>query len=1243
MSTEIKNTLFRFVTMRAPELVSDEDKANGFIFHPTNNLTEAEKSNNPADHSHFETEISMPKTTPTLQLTALKAKVASYETAKGHKFFANKAELDTYLQSDLLPLSNQLAKTRKSALDLEEELTELALYSKQPMSLQKAIVVWDNLFYQLITQKNPTLRDTIMQVLIANHYLANPGLKKQSKTAKASIVIPVSFFGSASIQESTDQHAASRTYIPAKGNIELKKALQVYDAQSTIKMALKAKETAQNLEKEFRKSEARRRDVAQKEHAGLLKIAYQNATLEENTFENKVTGETTTKREYKNLEIPELIFEAEPEIKSSRPQDALGRGVFSVIDSSTLQQCQTYSEVYELLDKIIADANNVMAKHAVTTEKVVVIAGVPISMRNSMSRKTGVFPYTGAITYMAPTVVTPPIIEPEVPNVPEVPNTPGAPIIQPTITMQNNGFSMKIISGSNTNDPLYNKWSNLNISIANLREEDLESLDCTFSVESPDGLADDIVLTASNFGDNSVSFTDTSGIIIGILKTAPKVFIKADIALTEGTLSIQIPIIVSSTASNQLYDGVIRTGSGSKTIPEAVQPPTGNVEIDNTTTFIPSRFGIKSLGVADYRKVEQSVCGYEPGEVSHIENIMAREYKEKSTERSLVSDTTTTTSNETEAEKLTDTTTATRYEMHTEVAQILNEDTQIGLGSTFNNQWTGGSVSLSGNFAHNTSQEDSTNQATTYAQDITQRAMERVVSKIKSEKISKVVESYKENNKHGFDNTKGDKHVSGVYRWVNKIYNNQIVNYGKRAMVEFMIPEPARFHILASTKNNENGSTITLEKPIDPRKAESNLVLKLGNDFNARYKHWVEAYNVEIPSELKPSFTIGKSISGNSPDTASKVETFSTNDEIQIPEGYKATSAAVTMNAVDDGDQRDGKGILVSVGNAIFKDVTKFGIAQSTGTSLLNSFENTVPFSFTLGNYFSGSVTVSVFCEPTATAMAKWQTETFNAIIEAYEEKLKEYNKALEDSKSKASEMIASNPLYYRQIERNILKKNIMQYLVNDKYLGQDYLLNGDDLMEIKPNNDETFDNNASVARFMEQAFEWDIISYSFLPFYWGSKDRWKDTYNYQFDDALFTNFMQAGMARVVLTVRPGFEKAVNWYMATGQVWNGGQIPTIGDDLFLSIDQELKDVKPTPEGLPWKTILPSDLTVIQSSTIALDAQGLPCGCPTTVGGQVNLTAKIDPSDDLIGGKTAKNTITIENGVLQYTPNESSVF
>jgi hypothetical protein len=80
----------------------------------------------------------------------------------------------------------------------------------------------------------------------------------------------------------------------------------------------------------------------------------------------------------------------------------------------------------------------------------------------------------------------------------------------------------------------------------------------------------------------------------------------------------------------------------------------------------------------------------------------------------------------------------------------------------------------------------------------------------------------------------------GVYRWVDKLMKNQIYNYGKRLMFEFMIPEPAKLHLLEQQKVN-------LVKPEDPRTSEA-MPMKdfsaLTND--AVLKYWISRYNVEI-------------------------------------------------------------------------------------------------------------------------------------------------------------------------------------------------------------------------------------------------------------------------------------------------------------------------------------------------------------------------------------------------------------
>ena len=87
---------------------------------------------------------------------------------------------------------------------------------------------------------------------------------------------------------------------------------------------------------------------------------------------------------------------------------------------------------------------------------------------------------------------------------------------------------------------------------------------------------------------------------------------------------------------------------------------------------------------------------------------------------------------------------------------------------------------------------------------------------------------------------------------------------------------------------------------------------------------------------------------------------------------------------------------------------------------------------------------------------------------------------------------------------------------------------------------------------------------------------------------------MQAGMARVIVTVKPGFEDAVMHYMKFGQIWNGGQMPVIGDPLYLSIVDELREQEYTVEET-WETIVPTNLVALQDSGVAVHQDGLPCG------------------------------------------------
>ena len=230
--------------------------------------------------------------------------------------------------------------------------------------------------------------------------------------------------------------------------------------------------------------------------------------------------------------------------------------------------------------------------------------------------------------------------------------------------------------------------------------------------------------------------------------------------------------------------------------------------------------------------------------------------------------------------------------------------------------------------------------------------------------------------------------------------------------------------------------------------------------------------------------------------------------------------------------------------------------------------------------------------EINSSAFLNWQQQTFNNIIAGYEKQLDDYNKLHENDVVTASTNIETNPGFYRQIEQTVLRKECISYLMDESKMGQKFYT-GTLLKDHEIIQSQQMDSYASFAKFMEQAFEWDIMSYNFYPFYWGARTDWTQLYQYECNDPLFRSFMQAGMARVVVTVKPGFENAVLHYMTTGQIWNGGEVPVLGNALYLSIVDEIREQEYTIEET-WETIVPTSLIGIQESGVSIAGTGLPC-------------------------------------------------
>jgi hypothetical protein len=625
--------------------------------------------------------------------------------------------------------------------------------------------------------------------------------------------------------------------------------------------------------------------------------------------------------------------------------------------------------------------------------------------------------------------------------------------------------------------------------------------------------------------------------------------------------------------------------------------------------------GVNNLGIADFRKVEQEVCCYVPGEVSHIENILAREYKERSTRNHVRTEFTIESTSEREIENLSDVTTATRNELSTEISSVIDEDRSSNYGGSVGVEATYMGATINTNayadFANSNSISQSNSNAKNYSEEVTRRALEKIVQKTTEKRTSKIIKEFEDNNKHGFDNREGDKHVTGIYRWLDIIYKNRLVNYGKRLMLEFSVPEPAEFYKRAMRykSSSEKKKTESIHSnSLAPNSLEDLKIYSPSDITRENYHFLASTFNIYIDTPLAETelvvFVNHKELAlGDWSDTIT----------IPIKPNYEANKASRFFNIRYGSKRSDGKpytAILECTIGGVYEKITYASIGKidrSIKIKEVNFSTNhrdqvDVVLRTKSLDHCTTHITIHTNLQPEV--FAQWQNQTYFQLNQAYNTLLAQYQEKQrqDDNENELfeEEQKATNPAFNRITEQRELKRACIELITKPFCREQGKSLHYDDnksTCELVPPSilqNSDFEDYVSQVKFLEQAFDWNLMSYLFYPYYWAGKCDWVDLLKSEDDDLIFQAFKQAGMARVVVPVRPEFNRAVSLYLATGDIWLGGDlVAETDDDLHLSIADELETVEGAVEE-EWETRVPTSLAIVQSGSALLNEEGLPC-------------------------------------------------
>ena len=248
------------------------------------------------------------------------------------------------------------------------------------------------------------------------------------------------------------------------------------------------------------------------------------------------------------------------------------------------------------------------------------------------------------------------------------------------------------------------------------------------------------------------------------------------------------------------------------------------------------------------------------------------------------------------------------------------------------------------------------------------------------------------------------------------------------------------------------------------------------------------------------------------------------------------------------------------------------GLNGESLEDLLNALINTsghlsVDFVFQYINTFAINITFS--CRPKVQTLLDWRLQAWNQIRQASED---DYAKGIQNLKDKQSELLQEiadfDALTLRRMEQEEIMKGVLRWLLGPEF----YLVpfNIASLFGADSNDPDVTDaldpNRLTDAewidvmewgefiKYLHNAIEWENVLYFTYPYFWDDNKLWDFKKFLYHPDATHRTFLRSGAARVVLTIRPGFEASFTSLIESGSF---GGLP--GPHPYVTIAQEIQN------------------------------------------------------------------------------------
>ncbi len=506
----------------------------------------------------------------------------------------------------------------------------------------------------------------------------------------------------------------------------------------------------------------------------------------------------------------------------------------------------------------------------------------------------------------------------------------------------------------------------------------------------------------------------------------------------------------------------------------------------------------------------------------------------------------------------------------TELAEATTKDEKtehkFDTGLKVKGGWGAWSIELSAGYSYNNLKTKHSEFSSKRNREITHRAASRSREEHKiTFKISREVVREDEQVRV-IENRSNEVVRWDFYRMMRK-WRIDLYRLGERLTFDIVVPEPGNYLLRKYLKLLEIQEEIDAGDPFDLSPEEIN---------KTNYLKYAGEYGVSLPEPPKAMRKTYTDVledyipDGEHPKVG--VRTI----EIEFPEGYKIYEVKVVSPPREVyWNEKEGEDKIAfraryneNIQNIKGKERNKYTWYWMYYIGKKAKFTETIQ---------RPHLVLDVKAVPLKRAWDNWRMECFEKIREAARTRWLQRLETLENQRDRLiAELTGKDALKLRQIEKEEIMKTVLRWLLGPdfEFFPEEWINESassiekledlpyyewrktetEKLMKMDEETRKRMLKYLKIVRFIQQAIEWENVNWILYPYFWTTPIRWDFKQSLEHPDFYHRAFLRAGCARVVLTVRPGFEEAFAKFIESGKI--DGEIDK--DHPYLTLAQEIK-------------------------------------------------------------------------------------